>query len=807
MARLFSQISERNQNSVLLTFVMLLAFFPSVLLGLSFFSGEAMARTLYHLQPGDLPEANPFAPSVIFMEGEEKDEQGRIRRTLPKVMKDGVVIYEDLSQKDPAKMTEEEFYKTLSGAEKNILATKPETGPALFKAAVEIAAVGRPHFALLLLQKSLELSGEPSEYAAVLEFLGTERSYQLISNPIIRTIGVQALEKATGEAKKHWEDPDVIQAAMDNAFHGTSEQKTAALQVIHRGGPITLLMLLDQLENGSEDEVEKAKLFFTSLGDYTTGALLVALKAKDELLVQRVIEVLGSTKDASIPGILSALYYSDTTSPSLQAVLSAAIDRQVGHLPSAETVFDDFYRQSLEWYHQEKTVPHLIDGVTTVWRWNDRNQQPFLETVSEEAYCRNKAVEMAEWADLVGRTLNIPAKTDAFLALYMTAKAEQIVYEAGLDAPVDTTSFTETFPDVTTQQLENSLQWAMTSQHDKGGIIPVVLLGKTGDRSLCYGNKEPSLLVKAVSSPDRRLRFAALSAIYRLDPDKPYPGARCVVSELVRFASSTGKKKIVVATIRLEDAMFVGSHFTAGGYSIISAVTGNDVIKWVQGDPDIEAVFASEQIRSPDLRTTIQMMNSDYRTADVPIAVDSRNTIETLRFVAGKSPKSNFAELTFPYDSDSGKSLLDQLQAKTNREQVPAGVRLAQAKAVAGFYAILFQKHPHLYGMEDLESFVRRLIDRSEMTDIGLQFVGEIATSSIQNHLANLIGDVRLTDELRRKCLIAFSAHLKKYGSLLRGPDIVRLYDRYNATEQEDKQSQDMLAAMLDSYESVAKGK
>ncbi|MBO7722832.1 MAG: hypothetical protein J6S27_03520, partial [Thermoguttaceae bacterium] len=69
--------------------------------------------------------------------------------------------------------------------------------------------------------------------------------------------------------------------------------------------------------------------------------------------------------------------------------------------------------------------------------------------------------------------------------------------------------------------------------HEKGGIIPAMLLGETEDVSLVTGAgdpAEPTALVRAASAKDRRLRFTALSAIDRIDPPVSFPGCSQVIN-------------------------------------------------------------------------------------------------------------------------------------------------------------------------------------------------------------------------------------------------------------------------------------
>ncbi|MDO5567341.1 MAG: hypothetical protein Q4G59_11840, partial [Planctomycetia bacterium] len=287
---------------------------------------------------------------------------------------------------------------------------------------------------------------------------------------------------------------------------------------------------------------------------------------------------------------------------------------------------------------------------------------------------------------------------------------------------------------------------------------------------------------------------------------KPYIGASRVVASLMQFARSTGTKKAIVADAQLYQALVLGERFVRKGYVIVPVNTGGGIIAKAQADPDVELVFATETIRTPEMRTVVQMLASDYRTADVLVMIGLRYGPDTPTPSEYIYPRPGAIEVPLPVDVKSSQWALKVLSEKAKPEQVPAAVRLAQAKSAAALLRKLLYERPDMYQIEDIEPFVRELITIPAMTDSGLALARVVPTLGIQNHLINLLGDVRLPVETRRKALAAYSDHVKSFGSKLRGPDIVRLYDRYNASETEDVETQKILSAALDQYE-LAVGK
>lgn len=749
-------------------------------------------------------EANPFTPQAAPDPDAPKEGEKKPGTPLPKVTKEGRILYERPQDKDPSTLTEKEFYQTLTAAEKLILTKEPETGPEYFEAAALIARVGRPEFAKFLLEKSKGGTGSPEQYAATVDRLGSDRVLYLVSNPVIGPIGSEIANRVMSEAKKYWEDPKVVGEAIKKTSAASEDQRVQGLLGIRKGGTVSVSLLFDRLRSSKSEEVEEAKTLLKFLGDFATDAIIASLQTRDETLLKSLVEMLSTTKHPQVSLALLGQYYNESTPADIrQGVLKDALVKQVGTIPGIQEVFDRLFAQVKDYYDRRVPVPNMLDTVSTSWVWDESSKSPLLRSFDEDQYYRYKALESAGRAAPVAKQLTDAQRYAEFLAYYMVTFAEQSIHEQGLDKPVNLLGFREVFPDADSRSLERALKLSMESRHEKGGIIPAFLLGQSNDVSLCYGAQEPSVLVRAVCNRDRRLRFAAAASVARLNPKKSYTGASRVVSTLMDFARSTGSRKAIFADPHLDRALTLGDWLSRQGYVVIPVNTGGGIIARAQSDPDVEVIFATESIRTPELRTVVQMLAQDYRTSDIPVAIGVGRGPETPTPSDFVYPRPGAIEVPIPTDARSGQWALKQLFEKTRPEQVPVAVRLAQAKSAAGLLRKLLLERPGVYQVEDIEPFIRNLISEPAMSDSGFALARVVPSVGMQNHLVNLLGDIRLPLEARRKALAAYGDHVKSFGSKLRGPDIVRLYDRYNASENEDVETQKILSSALDYYEAA----
>ena len=165
---------------------------------------------------------------------------------VPIINDRGEVVFKHPSEKSPSEMNEEDFYKSMTPAEKVILTTPPVSAPEFFEAAVRISRVGRPEFAKILAEKGLEAEGTPAEYAALVDSVGEDKLIAFSRNQVVGGIAEKSVRQIFEEAKKEWRDPNRIQDAFDRAGARSPEIRAAALADLKRGYPDSFDFLLEK---------------------------------------------------------------------------------------------------------------------------------------------------------------------------------------------------------------------------------------------------------------------------------------------------------------------------------------------------------------------------------------------------------------------------------------------------------------------------------------------------------------------------------------------------------------------------------
>lgn len=735
------------------------------------FAGEDAETDSIAQRPKESPKPEVPADSMSAVQPGMPQRFFRDRKgvDVPIINDRGEVVFKHPSEKSPSEMNEEDFYKSMTPAEKVILTTPPVSAPEFFEAAVRISRVGRPEFAKILAEKGLEAEGTPAEYAALVDSVGEDKLIAFSRNQVVGGIAEKSVRQIFEEAKKEWRDPNRIQDAFDRAGARSPEIRAAALADLKRGYPDSFDFLLEKLDSSDAGQSECAASILAQGGIFAAEGLLARVRACDEDELRRLAPIL--ERSGELPEITPLLlrYYDGKTSPESRELLEKVIRAQTGTLPAPAEEAERAYRRGMAYFEGKIVLPNTVGGEYPIW------------SVQEDGQVQREMVP----TETALRTLAAQALCDAYRlnpddaqirAAAQTAAAEMLLYRDGLDSAPDTDAFRALFPDLTSGDCASALRLALETGHEKGAVIPVTLLEEIGDSSLCVGENGPSDLVRAAVSRDRRLRFAALRAIVSLAPGVSYTGSSSVTASLIWFTTSTGKRRAIVAAPDMETISEVGNFISDGGVLTTPAGTGRDILAKAQGDADVEFIVALSDVKTPDLRTVAQNLAADFRTHDIPILIvfeDDTRRDQARRYGEGEP---NAEVSVIPFDRESGARLIGELYAKTDPRQVPAKVRFEQSKEAVRLLTRLRETGENNCYIEDVENLALRYLATPALTREGIDFAMTVPAKSVQVTLSLLTFDGRFDSDVRRRYLDALQRHIEKYGLLLRGPDILNIF-------------------------------
>ncbi|MBO7678687.1 MAG: hypothetical protein J6S75_03355, partial [Thermoguttaceae bacterium] len=720
----------------------------------------------------DRSDTSPFAGTTEMFRRFEDSPAVSIRRQsggeeIPIIDNQGRVVFSRPEDKPVEEMTEEDFYKTLTPTESAVLTPQPQTAPEWIRAAVIISRVGRKPLAKLLLAKSIDASGTPEQFAAMLDDVGPDKLYALAGDPQLGDQTRKVIDRVITESRKWWENPETIRQAFEQTMAGSQQDKENAIMALRKGDVASLNLLISELFSEDQRRGDQAAEILSGFGQSARDALMVMVaQVQDDSQLRKIAAVIGQTKGFLCIDPLLARYWDEELSDSAREALGGAIEKQLGKIPDRSQAAIDAAAQGVRYFDKKVPCPAFSPDAIPCWNWDGSAGELRRSFLTFDQYCRKNAAEEFLCAKaLDGDSLSV----SSFTAL---ALAEEMLYQGGLDSPVDLDAFKERFGREKPNDWLLALEQALLTGHEKGGIIPAMLLGETKDVSLVTGadgQTEPTTLVRAASAKDSRLRFAAVSAIDRIDPPISFPGCSQAINTLLHFSTASGKRYAIIGTSKLEIASLIGNVFADGSVRIVPTTTGSELLRLAQDNADVEYVVASSFLRKPDVMTIAQAMAVDYRTSDIPVFVTIEEEYYEPMADLQAASAPNAVALPLPQDRETGRWALEELYRQTNPEQEPAEVRLEQAKKAIGMLSRRLAEGQSFCEPETLDKIAVNFLLRGEVRDEARSFALGIGTGTVQTELVAACVDRSIPMAERKKFLEVSRDHIEKYGLCIRG--------------------------------------
>jgi CheY-like chemotaxis protein len=694
----------------------------------------------------------------------------------------------------------EENAEPLSEVEKYLI-NEAKRSPVRQMESIELLyKLNKPKLAKHLLRQFLEIELTPEDClqinkqvnAAILLRISVDEAYQ--------PEGGNAVRKIVEGAKSYFESRIAIEQALQMflTVERQSEKENAA-QIILNGRETAIEFLLDRLAKSNDDKetVAVSSLLFTMNGD-ARHALQESLATTSPLGMRaaRILAQLGHAADARF--LLPLLFDENLTAGERAdaALLVQSLSRKV---PSREEAAATLYSIATNYYREK--VPFRTDENYNVplWKLQMGDETPKYVTISEQDASRYFAEKFAKLA------VKLDSSKPAYKQLERLTFFDLKGAELGSDNSVtlDPAFINAVKNDSSVVEIEAVLRVALQQEHPIAARVAVEILGQIGTADeLIFKRGQQSPLVKAAGFSDRRVRFAAIASIMKLDPQKQYAGSSVVSQSLIFFSRATGIKRAIVASSWDGDANRIAGYLAPLGYKSEIAAQGRQAMQLAIDSADTELMMLDTRTPNANVEFLVQDMRADNRTHDVPIAVMAAD---------GQMPRAQRAAYGSkmahayprPTDEESTKQVVENLLKETGVEYVPSELRLEEAKKSITWIADLYQRST-IYRFENIEQIAYNTLGEPELMVETLQLLKQIPTPTSQQMMSQIISNTTLPIEKRQHAVDAFRYNAQRFGILIRGRLILDLYDAYNASGTEPVASQQARSTLLDIIEEYA---
>jgi CheY-like chemotaxis protein len=432
-----------------------------------------------------------------------------------------------------------------------------------------------------------------------------------------------------------------------------------------------------------------------------------------------------------------------------------------------------------------------------IWHWDEANRVGVPRRYSVD----DAGIVLA--AQLVGDLMALDPDHELHRRLYLVSQLEAARIHHGFVKPIHEVAERahQLALDMGPPALEQVLTFAMAGGHTGAAIGTADILGQMGTRALLYGpTPQVSPLVRAVAHGDRRLRFAAIRAIMKLDPTEPYVGSSHLPEALGFFVSTQGVREALVASRRPVEGRKLASMLVTLGYDADVAASGRRLLRSARDRADVELVLIDMRIAGPPAREVVYRLRRDWRTSCLPIAllVSSEN-IRRAQSLAAADPLT--IALAQPHEPDAVKSLAARLIRVAGRTAVTGDERQEQAIQALKWLAHLSAKPETFYDVRRQLPSIETALYVEGLTGHAADVLAHAGVPTSQKALVDFASQGLFPLENRQMAATALRLNVDRHGVLLTTEEILHQYTIYNASDTADRETQAVLSAILDTLE------
>lgn len=672
--------------------------------------------------------------------------------------------------------------------------SNPTSPLELVTAARQVLDFGRPDEAKRYLVKLLETKADDAVLAEVVRRVGADVVARFQSSPKLQPEGAQAARLLLDAAHRYATDLARLGEVARRLSSDDAVARSAALRDLQLAGPAAVPPLLDVLKNDArKTEHPQIVAALARLKGDTEGPLVAALEAKDDAFKALVVAALGQMPSRSALPLLIRPAYDAGAPPTLRATAQEALRRVLGGLPSREEALAYLRKRVKDLLAGQWITKPDYEGNVAVWQWDPRVSLPVLTKRLPDDAAVTLAARIAE--DL------------AFLAQGQD-DIERLRWRARLEAAQREVGLANPLPDALVEEAKNGalhtinevLDQALEVRQIPAAIAAARLLGQLGDdRLLVPTTSDGSPLVRALRFSDRRVRFAAIEAIGRIDPTERYLGAGWLVEGLGNSIATQGTRRILIAAVHeIEGQSLVGLMAQLGFDADVYRV-GWRAFEAAAHNADYEAVLIADTIDHPAAGELVQWLRRDYRTAAIPIGLIAQgDRLDRMTFRWENEPRMIVLPMLF--DADGAAFYVQRLLATAGRYQTTPDERLQHAAISLTMVARLLansHKYP-FYDVRRLEPVCVTALTAPLLAEPAAQALASLGTHSAQRALVAFAGRPQYSLADRQAAAAAFAVAVKDYGLNLTTGDIELQYARLERAVGQPEESRQILTEILD---------
>lgn len=703
--------------------------------------------------------------------------------------------------KPAAKDEERKSRPSNDPAVRALLATNPSTPAELLNAIDTLIDLRATSDAYALVRRLVAAKPDDEAWANLVDQFGSAIFLRLALNDDLQPEGRQVSDAALTAADRRARDPARLAKLIDELQDPSPAVRRGAMLRLMSGREAAIQALTAALVDPARRAgLPAIRAALASLGRDVPGPLVALLRSPQPAFQVEAVHALAELGQAATALDLLAPALLDTSPAEVRAAARDALIELIDRVPEADEAAAALSQQARSAFAEALQDQDLEQSAVLQWRWDEQKSSLAYALVAPLVARLDRA------ADLAGDAARLLPRRRESVWLSLAAQVEAEAFRAGIDQPQPagpgTAAALLAAEDV--DVVEGMLNFSLASGHTVAAAAAVRALGEIGRPEVLYRRQpQPSSLVEAARSGDRRLRYAALEAILRLKPARPYPGSSLVVEALGYLVGSFAAPRAMAADARSAEVELQAGLLATLGFETDVATSEREVVAQTISSPDYLFALIDYSLAAPTSGQLLQRLRRDNRTARLPIGIiASTDDLERARRLSRQTPLSTV--IYRPVDAAGLDGQLQRLLAQAGQRFVPLAERQRQARQALEWLVEIASGRQDVYNLRRIETGLAAAVQIAELSPPAANVLGSLGTATSQRTLIDVASQLAQAPEVRRAAAHAFAASVARFGTLLTTGEIQRQYERYNESQRQDTDTQALLGSVLDTIEARA---
>jgi len=678
---------------------------------------------------------------------------------------------------------------------------RPGTPTELAEAILICTQISRTDVARVFIQDFENLTVSAAQSAAIQKQLGSAFLFELSLNPKIQPEGAQFATIVNKGALAYMQDDARIKSLMTDLTSTNKLTRIRAHDAFKTLGVKAAALLGAALGNPQySDSYREIQRAIIAMGNVAVEPMIGYLDVSDEEHQARVIEVLGHLGATRVAERLVAHAVLKTADSTLGGAARRALVQLVKTLPTKRDAMAYLQLQLDRALRGDLMLP--VDEFNRITLWKYNAEQAIVAPSTHDA-----RVVALVLATRISKTLysldlsNAQYKRQFLRSILASSKVLN-----GMDQPlVDSTL--QLVSQESPAYVLTLLEHCLAEKNYPAAIGAAEVLGTIGSDALVYSpSGKPAPLVRVLNHANRRVRFAAANAIFKINPQRAFPGCTFLSEAAGFYIKTAGVRSVLTGDVRPARSQAWAGLLTHIGFSGDRAKSGRDLVRMAQQSADYEFIMIGESIVAPHINEVVYMLRHDPRTAGVPIGI----VVYDLSVGRG-NPIAAVDPLTFvlanPVSVDGLLQQTRPLLLTAKYQQTTAAERLAQAKVcLTWFEKVLANQHQfEFFNVQRQQQAMINALFVPPLSKPAATVLAHIGSDQAQRTLATFASlDAEILNNPVH-AVAALTQNIQQYKVLLTRDEILKLYDLYNNSLESSQENIDVLSGILDAIEAPTK--